>query len=206
MIPRKLFIAITIFLASLLHGQQFDLNNIKIDDVKNVLQGVLGKTEKTNLKWSGSPGDPNFNIADRIAIKDVIDAYGIYWDTNDLDSYLSLFTDDAVGVSYNNKGEKIAVRIKDKRKMLKSMERMDYFESNGIQRRHMMCNTLILELSESFAHLKQYMILLTTNKNSKVEIVTPIFYDFKLKKTEGIWKISYRLINLDAPLDLKLMP
>ena len=206
MIPRELFLSFTIFLAPLLHGQQFDLNNIKIDDVKNVLQGVLGKTEKTNLKWSGSPGDPNFKIADRIAIKDVIDAYGIYWDTNDLDSYLSLFTDDAVGVSYNDKGEKITVRIKDKSKMLKSIERMDYFESNGIQRRHMMCNTLILELSESFAHLKQYMILLTTNKNSKVEIVTPIFYDFKLKKTEGIWKISYRLINLDAPLDLKLMP
>ena len=206
MIPREFFLAFTIFLAPLLYGQQFDLNNIKIDDVKNVLQGVLGKTEKTNPKWSGSPGDPNFNIADRIAIKDVIDAYGIYWDTNDLDSYLSLFTDDAVGVSYNNKGEKITVRIKDKRKMLQSMERMDYFQSNGIQRRHMMCNTLMLELSESFAHLKQYMILLSTNKNSKVEIVTPIFYDFKLKKTEGIWKISYRLINLDAPLDLKLMP
>ena len=206
MIPRELFLSFTIFLAPLLHGQQFDLNNIKIDDVKNVLQGVLGKTEKTNPKWSGSPGDPNFKIADRIAIKDVIDAYGIYWDTNDLDSYLSLFTDDAVGESYNDKGEKITVRIKDKRKMLKSLERMDYFESNGIQRRHMMCNTLILELSESFAHLKQYMILLTTNKNSKVEIVTPIFYDFKLKKTEGIWKISYRLINLDAPLDLKLIP
>ena len=206
MIPREFFLALTIFLAPLLHGQQFDLNNIKIDDVKNVLQGVLGKTEKTNPKWSGSPGDPNFKIADRIAIKDVIDAYGIYWDTNDLDSYLSLFTDDAVGVSYNDKGEKITVRIKDKSKMLKSIERMDYFESNGIQRRHMMCNTLILELSESFAHLKQYMILLTTNKNSKVEIVTPIFYDFKLKKTEGIWKISDRQINLDAPLDLKLMP
>ena len=206
MIPRELFLSFTIFLAPLLHGQQFDLNNIKIDDVKNVLQGVLGKTEKTNPKWSGSPGDPNFKIADRIAIKDVIDAYGIYWDSNDLDSYLSLFTDDAVGESYNDKGEKITVRIKDKRKMLKSMERMDYFESNGIQRRHMMCNTLMLELSESFAHLVQYTILLTTNKNSKVEIVTPIFYDFKLKKTEGIWKISYRLINLDAPLDLKLMP
>ena len=206
MIPRKLFIAFTIFLASLLHGQQFDLNNIKIDDVKNVLQGVLGKSEKNNPKWSGSPGDPNFKIADRIAIKDVIDAYGIYWDTNDIDSYLSLFTDDAVGVSYNDKGEKITVRIKDKRKMLKSKERMDYFESNGIQRRHMMCNTLILELNESFAHLKQYMMLLTTNKSSKVEIVTPIFYDFKLKKIEGIWKISYRQINLDAPLDFEVKP
>jgi hypothetical protein len=83
---------------------------------------------------------------------------------------------------------------------------MDYFESNSMQRRHMMCNTLILELNESFAHLKQYMMLLTTKKSSKVEIVTPIFYDFKLKKTEGIWKISYRQINLDAPLDLEVKP
>ena len=206
MILRDYFLAFTIFLAPLLHGQQFDLNNIKIDDVKNVLQGVLGKTEKTNLKWSGSPGDPNFNIADRIAIKDVIDAYGIYWDTNDLDSYLSLFTDDAVGVSFNENGKKITVRIKDKRKMLKSKERMRFFESNGIQRRHMMCNSLILELNESFAHLKQFTILLSTNKNSQVEIITPISYDFKLKKTEGIWKISYSQINLDAPLDLELTP
>lgn len=206
MIPREFFLAFTFFLTPLLHGQQFDLNNIKIDDVKNVLQGVLGKTEKTNPKWSGTAGDPNFNIADRIAIKDVIDSYGIYWDTNDLDNYLSLFTEDAVGVSYNNKGEKITVRIKDKRKMLKSKERMDYFESNNMQRRHMMCNTLILELNESSAHLKQYMMLLTTKKSSKVEIVTPIFYDFKLKKTEGIWKISYRQINLDAPLDLEVKP
>jgi hypothetical protein len=50
------------------------------------------------------------------------------------------------------------------------------------------------------------MMLLTTNKSSKVEIVTPIFYDFKLKKIEGIWKISYRQINLDAPLDLEVKP
>ena len=206
MIPRELFLAFTIFLTPLIHGQQFDLNNIKIDDVKNVLQGVLGKTEKTSPKWSGTPGDPNFNIADRIAIKDIIDAYGIYWDTSDLDNYLSLFTEDAVGVSYNNKGEKITVRIKDKLKILRSKERMVYFESNSMQRRHMMCNTLMLELNESFAHLKQYMILLTTNKSSKVEIVTPIFYDFKLKKIQGIWKISYRQINLDAPLDLELIP
>ena len=206
MILRDFFLAFTIFLGTLLQGQQFDLNNIKIDDVKNVLGGVLGKNKKTNPKWSGFPGGPSFKIADRIAIKDVIDAYWIYLDTNDLDSYLSLFTDDAVGVSYNDNGEEISVRIKNKLKMLNSKERMSYFESNGIQRRHMMCNSLILELNESFAHLKQYMILLSTNKNSKVEIITPISYDFKLKKIEGIWKISYSQINLDAPLDVELMP
>ena len=190
MIRIGFFLSLTMCLSPLLHGQQFDLNNIKIDDVKNVLQGVLGKTKKNNSKWSGTPGDTNFDIADRIAIKDVIDSYGVYWDTNDLDSYLSLFTEDAVGVSYNDKGEQITVRIKDKRNMLKSKERMDYFESNSMQRRHMMCNTLILELNEKFAHLKQYMMLLTTNKSSKVEIVTPIFYDFKIKKLRAFGRLA----------------
>jgi hypothetical protein len=206
MIRRGFFLALTICLAPFLYGQQFDLSNIKIDDVKNVLQGVLGKTEKTNPKWSGTPGDPNFNIADRIAIKDVIDAYGIYWDTNDLDSYLSLFTEDALGVNYNEKGEKITVRIKDKRQIVQSKERMDYFESNSMQRRHMMANTLILELTENYAHIKRYLTLLTTNKSSETKIVTPILYVLKLKKIDGIWKISYRETNLDTTLDLKVKP
>ena len=30
----------------------------------------LGKSEKNNPKWSGSPGDPNFKIADRITVLD----------------------------------------------------------------------------------------------------------------------------------------
>ena len=37
-------------------------------------------------------------------VHDVIDAYGIYWDTNNLDGFLSLFTDDALGVIYGSDG------------------------------------------------------------------------------------------------------
>ncbi len=187
-----------------MNGQQFDLNNIKIDDVRNLLGNVLGKEEKTKSNWSGTIGDPNFNIADRIAINDVIDAYGIFWDTNNLDGYLSIFSEDAKGVSYNSSGEKITYSIKDEIEMINSKERMDYFINNKMQRRHMMSNIMFIELSENFAHLKKYMTLLTTNNNSKTEIVSPIFYDFKLKKINGIWKITYREINLDKPLDLPI--
>ena len=186
------------------NGQQLDLNNIKIDDVRNLLGNVLGKEEKTKSNWSGTIGDPNFNIADRIAINDVIDAYGIFWDTNNLKGYLSIFSEDAKGVSYNSSGEKITYSIKDEIEMINSKERMDYFINNKMQRRHMMSNIMFIELSENFAHLKKYMTLLTTNNNSKTEIVSPIFYDFKLKKINGIWKITYREINLDKPLDLPI--
>ena len=202
----KLFFVFTFILIITANGQQFDFNNIKIDDVKNLLGNVLVKDKNEKANWSGIVGDTNFNVADRIAINDVIDAYGIYWDTNNLDGYLSLFTDNAIGVSYNSNGEKLTYSIKDEIQIVNNNERMDYFMDNKMQRRHMMSNTLFIELTESFAHLKKYMTLLTTNDNLKTEIVSPVFYDYKLKKIEGIWRITYREFNLDSPLDLAIKP
>ena len=202
----KLFLVFVFILITTVSGQQLDLNNIKIDDVKNLLGNVLGNKEKNKANWSGIVGDPNFNVADRIAINDVIDAYGIYWDTNNLDGYLSLFTDDAIGVSYNSNGEKITYPIKDEIQVANNKERMIYFVDNKIQRRHIMSNTMFIDLTENFAHLKKYMILLTTNSNLKTEIVSPVFYDYKFKKIDGIWKINYREFNLDSPLDLAMKP
>ena len=202
----KLFLVFVFILITTVSGQQLDLNNIKIDDVKNLLGNLLGNEEKNKANWSGIVGDPNFNVADRIAINDVIDAYGIYWDTNNLDGYLSLFTDDAIGVSYNSNGEKLTYPIKDEIQIANNKERMIYFVDNKIQRRHIMSNTMFIELTENFAHLKKYMILLTTNSNLKTEIVSPVFYDYKFKKIDGIWKINYREFNLDSPLDLAMKP
>ena len=201
-----IFSLFTILLINVVIGQQLDLNNIRIDDVKNLLGNVLAKEEKNKTNWSGKIGDANFNVADRMAINDVIDAYGIYWDTNNLDGFLSLFTDDALGVVYGSDGKKMSYLIKDEAQRAISEERMKFFKINKMQRRHMMSNTMLIELTDDSAHLKKYMMLLTTNNNSKTEIVSPIFYDFKLKKIDGIWKIAFREINLDRPLDLELKP
>jgi 3-phenylpropionate/cinnamic acid dioxygenase small subunit len=201
-----IFLLYTIFLINIIKAQQFDLNNIKIDDVKNLLGNVLGKEEKNKTNWSGRIGDPNFNVADRMAINDVLDAYGIYWDTNNLDGFLSLFTDNALGVIYGSDGKKMTYLIKDEAQRAISEGRMEFFKINKMQRRHMMSNTMLIELTDDSAHFKKYMMLLTTNNNSKTEIVSPIFYDFKLKKIDGIWKITFREINLDRPLDLELKP
>ena len=201
-----IFLLSTIFFLNTIKAQQFDLNNIKIDDVKNLLGNVLGKEEKNKTNWSGTIGDPNFNVADRMAINDVIDSYGIYWDTNNLDRYLSLFTDDALGVIYGSDGKKMTYLIKDEAQRAINEERMEFFKINKMQRRHMVCNTMLIELTDDSAHFKKYMMLLTTNNNSKTEIVSPIFYDFKLKKIDGIWKIAFREIHLDSPIALELKP
>ena len=201
-----IFLLSTIFFINIIKAQQFDLNNIKIDDVKNLLGNVLGNKGNNKTNWSGRIGDPNFNVADRMAINDVIDAYGIYWDTNNLVGYLSLFTDDALGVIYGSEGKKMNYLIKDEAQRAINEERMKFFKINKMQRRHMMSNTMLIELTDDSAHFKKYMMLLTTNNNSKTKIVSPIFYDFKLKKIDGIWKIAYREINLDRQLDLELKP
>ena len=149
-------------------------------------------------------GKTSFNTADRIAIRDVIDAYGFYWDTNNLDGYLSLFTDSAKGVVINVDGNVDNYYIKSDEQIENNKNRMDYFIKNQMQRRHMMANSFFIELTNDYAHLRQYMILMTTNKKEKTEILTPINYVFKLIKLNGIWKIIYREINLDKPLDLSL--
>ena len=149
------------------------------------------------------PGNTKFNSVDRIAINDVIDAYGIYWDNNDLEAYLSLFSDDAIGVTYRPNGERVEVKIKNEYSIV-AKERMNYFKSNQMQRRKMMANTLFIELNENYAHLHQYMTLLTTNNNVNTEIVSSVFYIFKLKKINDIWKITYREVKItDAKLDLQ---
>ena len=149
-------------------------------------------------------GKTSFSSADRIAIKDVIDAYGFYWDTNNLDGYLSLFTDSAKGVVINVDGNVDNYYIKSDEQIENNKNRMDYFIKNQMQRRHMMANSFFIELTNDYAHLRQYMILMTTNKKEKTEILTPINYVFKLIKLNGIWKIIYREINLDKSLDLSL--
>ena len=83
-------------------------------------------------------------------------------------------------------------------------ERMSYFIKNKMQRRHMMANTLFTNQTNSSVDVEQYMMLITTNSNSNTEIVTPIFYKFRLEKNDGIWKINYRQINLDKKLDLPI--
>ena len=149
-------------------------------------------------------GKTSFNTADRIAIRDVIDAYGFYWDSNNLDGYLSLFTDSAKGVVINVDGSVDNYYIKSDEQIENNKNRMDYFIKNQMQRRHIMANSFFIELTNDYAHLRQYMILMTTNKKEKTEILTPINYVFKLIKLNGIWKIIYREINLDKPLDLSL--
>ena len=176
--------------------------NIKLDDVKNLLEGVINTKKNKNREWSGTPGDTDFSIADRIAIQDVINAYGVYWDENNLKEFFNLFSEDAIRITIDENGNDIFMNKSDEIKI--ANKRHIYFKENLMQRRHMMHNTHFIKQTENFAKVKQYMTLMSTSYGKKPVIISPIIYDFEFKKIRGIWKISQRKINLDRELDLPL--
>lgn len=150
------------------------------------------------------PGATDFNIADKLAITDVINAYGIYWDTNQMEQWALLFTENAKGVVFDNNFERSEFNILSQEQIASSKDRQDYFLINQMQRRHIMANTHFLVLNKDYAAVTQYMLLVSTEKKKTTEIVTPIKYDFKFVKVDGIWKIDFRQINIDKPVDLNL--
>lgn len=174
--------------------------NINFDDVRSLLDGIIKNKKNKKTEWSGVPGDTNFNIADRIAIQDVINAYGIYWDENNLKGFFNLFLDDALRITTDKNGNEKKIPKSEEEKI--AIERQTFFKKNSMQRRHMMHNTHFIKLTENYARVIQYMTLLNTTEGKKSNIVSPIIYDFELKKINGIWKISKRKINLDYKLDL----
>lgn len=174
--------------------------SINLDDVRSLLDGVIKNKKNKKIEWSGVPGDTNFNIADRIAILDVINAYGVYWDENNLKGFFNLFLDDAVRITTDKNGNEKKTTKSEEEKI--AIERQTFFKKNSMQRRHMMHNTHFIKQTENYARVIQYMTLLNTTAGKKSNIVSPIIYDFELKKINGIWKISKRKINLDYKLDL----
>ena len=174
--------------------------SINLDDVRSLLDGVIKNKKNKKIEWSGEPGDTNFNIADRIAILDVINAYGVYWDENNLKGFFNLFLDDAVRITNKKKKNKKKITKSEEEKI--AIERQTFFKKNSMQRRHMMHNTHFIKQTENYARVIQYMTLLNTTENEKSNIVSPIIYDFEFYKINDIWKISKRKINLDYKLDL----
>ena len=205
----KNFLLFLLFSPIILYGQdEKKRNGLKklIQQAEQLAKDLrVEKSSQNDYFFSSSDiGSTSFNTADRIAIKDVIDAYGFYWDSNNLEGYLSLFSDSAKGVTVDANGNVDQYYIKSDLQVNNGKKRMQYFIENQMQRRHIMANSFFIELTNNYAHLRQYMILLTTNNKKKTEILTAINYVFKLMKFNDTWKIVYREINLDKPLDLSL--
>ncbi len=181
-----------------------------------VFDGTVMPSKQIETGYESVPGDTNVSLEDRAAIKNVVDAYALYWDSNRPDKFLELFLDDAVDISFGKNGEEVITQVKSPMAIQDAKDRMIFFSENGMQRRHMMSSTLFVSQTDDHAEINQYAMLLSTNKKTKVDatdelnsrevsydtrIISPIVYTFELKKTGDLWKISRRTLRLDKPLD-----
>ncbi len=184
-----------------------------------VFDSTVMPSKQIETGYESIPGDTNVSLGDRFAIKNVVDAYALYWDSNQLDKFLDLFSDDAVDVSFGKNGEEVVTQVKSPLAIQDSKDRMIFFRENGMQRRHMMSSTVFVSQTDDHAEINQYAMLLSTNKKPKVDandelnsrevsydtrIISPIVYTFEFKKMGDLWRISRRTLRLDKPLDIAL--
>lgn len=154
------------------------------------------------IEWSGIPGDPNFQCADRLAIKDVMQAYSLYWDNSDVERFFKLFTEDATRIDSKDGQEDVLIPVQERKAL--AIERFNLFKSKGLQRRHLMANTHFLQQNDSSACIKQYTLLTSTENEKELKPLSTIVYDVWLRKVDGIWKISKYKIDLDGELDIPI--
>lgn len=168
--------------------------------------------------WSQSaahPGSSDFDAEDRLAIQNLIHAYAFHWDSRNVEAFLSLFSDDAVSLTFAPEPREIG-KIKDKSAVARANQRAAFFQKNQLQRRHIMSSTFFLNQTSNTAQVIQYCLLVTTDQSANLkassndaaealiqsEIVSPIVYRFAFAKQDGTWRIKSRAISLDAPLDV----
>ena len=181
-----------------------------------VFDSTVMPSKQIETGYESVAGDTNVSLEDRAAIKNVVDAYAFYWDSNQPDKFLELFLDDAVDISFGKNGEEVITQVKSPIAIQDAKDRMIFFSENGMQRRHMMSSTLFVSQTDDHAEINQYAMLLSTSKKTKVDatdelnsrevnydtrIISPIVYTFELKKTGDLWRISRRTLRLDKPLD-----
>lgn len=137
-------------------------------------------------------------IADRLAILEVLATYSHAWDARDADAYATLFTDDVRFDVYVPTREDPVIRH-DGRKALHSWATRRCAErADEPQSRHNISGTLFDELTADRARTRT--MLLETRRDPRESAPTPyatgVYHD-EWRKTPDGWRFAKRVLHLD---------
>lgn len=134
-------------------------------------------------------GRTDFNTADRLAIINLIDAYAINFDNQNLDEWFELFTPDAKFIvrapGWEPKDQTMGEEFKEFWR-----QRVEQFKRDGHQRRRVISNVVFLEEGVDTAHTIMAAILTNTTGGKTFTVVTSISYEGRFVKSDGVWKIQ----------------
>lgn len=138
--------------------------------------------------------------ADRLEIQNLIYAYGVEWDQQNEDKYFDLYTNDAEFVVEQPGAPKATYKVHSEFKPI-ALGRWKAFKEKGFLRRHLINNIYFKAQSKDAAEIVVYGVLGNVAAQ-KYSTITSVYYEGKLVKTGGKWKIKHWIDKPDALLDI----
>ncbi|MET1082444.1 MAG: nuclear transport factor 2 family protein [Burkholderiales bacterium] len=133
-------------------------------------------------------GKTDFDVADRLALTNLISAYSIQVDTFNLDAWFDLFTADAVFVAREAGRPQVELGGDKFREFTR--ERFTAFGKTGNDRRHLISTILFVEQTKDTAHAVMFGLLTNVKDAKTFTAVTNLNYEGWFVKTNGVWKIT----------------
>jgi hypothetical protein len=129
-----------------------------------------------------------FNVADRLAILNLVSAYSLAFDTCDAEAFFKLFADDAVVATGTPGAPPVVLSGAEFRKTWG--DRIEALKKTGARRRHLMSNVVFLEETPRKAHISVVGLLANTQDGATFKPVAILNYEGWLVNQNGEWKIQ----------------
>ena len=135
-------------------------------------------------------------VADRLAIQDRIYQYAFTYDQGDFPAFADVFWPDAV-FEFDPAVGDMPRRLDGRDAIVRHMQQR-YDQTLPARRRHMITNSL-LQLDGDQARVDSYILLGSTSPDG---FALPVVgrYEDELRRDEGTWRFSRRVLLLDADL------
>ena len=129
-------------------------------------------------------------MSDRAAIEDLANRYSLAYDTADLETLESVFTEDATFSMVIAGGDKISFGPRDA--IMKLMR--DSLSSQTDQRRHVNTNLIVEGSENGVTRTKHYLSLFGT-ENGVINLLSAGLYSSEIVEEDG--KLRFRSLHLD---------
>jgi len=140
---------------------------------------------------------PSVPDEDRVQILDLISAYSHTYDSRDVESFIGLFTDDAVWEYYGSGGTKLLFRFNRQELRAAVTKRLEGLKTRGIQSRHYQTNTLLTPVAAGKVEATTIFNITWQVPDERPALVTTgIFRDVVVKTAAG-WRFARRTELVD---------
>ncbi|MFC4001269.1 nuclear transport factor 2 family protein [Prauserella oleivorans] len=138
---------------------------------------------------------PTAPAADRASIENVLAAYALAYDDNDMETMADCFTADAVLTMRIQDGDLIGP-FEGREAIVRLMR--DSLASQNDQRRHLVTNVVIRAIDADIATVDSYLTLISVT-GSTLTVLSTARYADELVRDSGHWRFGRRHIQLDLP-------